>query len=41
VSQEIFYMMFFGQLPISPAGYQQSWGAAEEVFRLLKENSPQ
>jgi glycine/D-amino acid oxidase-like deaminating enzyme len=23
------------------AGYQQSWGAAEEVFKLLKENSPQ
>jgi len=22
-------------------GYQQSWGAAEEVVRLLKENSPQ
>ncbi|KAH9030977.1 nucleotide-binding domain-containing protein [Lactarius hengduanensis] len=23
-----------------PAGYQQSWGAAEEAVRLLKENSP-
>ena len=34
-------VMFFSQLPISPAGYQQSWGAAEEAVRLLKENLPQ
>ena len=31
-------MMFFGQPPISEAGYQQSWGAAEEVLKLLKKN---
>ncbi len=23
---------------VRPAGYQQSWGAAEEAVRLLKEN---
>ncbi|KAH8989183.1 nucleotide-binding domain-containing protein [Lactarius hatsudake] len=30
----------FGLISIRPAGYQQSWGAAEEAVRLLKENSP-
>ena len=34
-------MFFVGQLPISGAGYQQSWGAAEEVLKLLKENLAQ
>ena len=39
----LFDVLFLGhlvKLPISPAGYQQSWGAAEEVVNVLKENLP-
>jgi hypothetical protein len=40
VSDEVLNLFFPGLISIRPAGYQQSWGAAEEAVRLLKENLP-
>ncbi len=40
MSDEVLNFIMPRLISIRPAGYQQSWGAAEEAVRLLKENLP-
>lgn len=40
MSDEVSYSLIPRLISTRPAGYQQSWGAAEEAVRLLKDNLP-